>query len=304
MLPEQFFRTAIALPAHAKPDWTAQRADRIISDFGLVEAALWGALGVQIGYFEPYSIWELISSSPGFSTAWSSLQSQQMIPPGEDLAIYRTDEEGRQSLNDELFQMDLPLMRQPLHPTFQRILLLTSENIYNDSAWYFTASISWCEQSAWRLRKLGIDPRHDSAQEIASGFADILTYWEEMEFALRNAATKPHVDDDPESILWPFLHKIRRMILWRFNLGQAEIVDRYFQLAGEFVGGARDNSPAWADSSMNVFHKLRGLISFFGGEAAMQLGNSRYLQMFFEGLGYPSSEKEAMRAKYEAFEKN
>jgi len=305
----EFFESAIldpALKAQAFFDFDIGETDSTVSDFGAIEAAHWAWLGVRIGYLERMDTQELISSSKGIFKAWSNLQNRQIISPEDRWAnVIQPRKSGQLALNKELFSPSLKIgskTRVLLQNAFQTLLLLTAENILDDDSRYFLDSIGWTGNEEWRARSEGLGlPRRGSVQQIGSGLANVLNYWEEMDSASRsvehadlNFAYIPEQKRDisvsfseslaPSAAVSNFTQNARAILSPRFNLGKVEIVDRYFVLAGEFVARAREEGPAWLDARRRVFETLELLILYAGGGTNMRGPRRRLWQLFSKGI--------------------
>src|SRR5258708_20681728 len=177
----EFFRSAILDPALEVQSFFDFEDSNTVSDFGAVEAAHWAWLGVQIGYFDGKDAQELISSSEGVFKAWLNLRNREIISSDDDWAkIIRQAESGQLSLNKELFSGPVnmaPRIRKLLHITFQNVLLLTAENIFEHDSLYFLDSIGWSDHREWDARRVGSVRRLLGAvQDIGFGFANVLNY--------------------------------------------------------------------------------------------------------------------------------
>jgi hypothetical protein len=254
----EFFRAGIFNRA-LEYQKVADPADKgsIIADLGLTEAVDWVLLGTQIGYFERRQALKLVlSAKESIVTAWFRLLNRQLVSPEGDLGRGVSFEGEEPVLNAALFtpEQDVDSRERDLrHDTFQTILLLTAEHIWNDEAMYFVNSIGWTDSEDWFARKNGsvlTPPR--SAERIASGFADVLQYWHEVG-SLGSSRFAETADRDRQSVV--FVERARNVLVHRFHLDQ-EVVMRYFSLAGEYMNLNNDGSPAWLDARRDAFDNL------------------------------------------------
>lgn len=285
----EFFKAAILEPALASPSEQGNS-----QDFGYVEAANSACLGAQIGYFDANEAYELIATyQTAIFLAWHRLTQRNIAPIiGEpSFSAISSDANGVLSLNREVFaQMpcegpqDLPLS------TFQQFLLLTSETVHDRHTQYFLDAITWTHDEEWYDHKRGTAPR-SSVESLASGFSNVLRYWEEMNslfqhqvlhfnsseyqdaislyqdaislgsLRLRNDPDKPF----SQYKIWMYLSSSMNWIVRpRFNLTMLETQNRYFELAGEFTSLANDGTPEWFDAQRRVFFTLRWLMNRSG----------------------------------------
>ena len=247
----------------------ADRVDTgsIVANLGLIEAADWALLGTRIGYFEARQTLRLVlSAKESILNAWSRLLKRELVSPQGELGRVVSFEGGKPDLNAALFAPE-PEMdsreRDLHHDTFQTILLLTAEHVWNDEAVYFVDSIGWTESDQWFARKNGsvlTPPR--SARRIASGFADVLQYWREIYSLVAPIidGTSPLSKSD-RALVMLFLDSAQNVLLPRFHLDR-EVMRRYFSLAGEYVNLNYDGSPAWLDARREAFDKLIVVISY------------------------------------------
>jgi len=305
----EFFKSAILEPALENE--YGFDVEGPVSDFGAVEAAHWAWLGVQIGYFDGKDAQELISSSNGVFRAWSNLQHRQIISPEDRWAnVIRIAESGQPALNTGSFSAAEeigPRTRELLQNTFQTFLLLTAENISDETSRYFLDSIGWTDDREWNARKGGhVHRRSGSVQQVGAGFANVLNYWEEMESSSRSAvnhdAELPYAYDlERGSIGFSegltsgtavpnFVQDARAILSRRFNLSHIDIVDRYFALAGEFANRAGEDSPAWLDARLSLFESLISLITYAG--ASVEGHQTRLWNSFTSGFQSPLPENE------------
>ena len=240
--------------------------------FGLLEAAHWGRLGAIIGYFEPEEILGLLSGTAAIFTAWSNLLEHEILAPDDVFShiIFR-DQSGHPVLNASLFSEKLEMhvaAREFLQSAFQTCLLLNSENILEDASRYFLNAIGWADDEDWDALKAGRSS--GSVEMIGVGFANVLTYWNEInsvqDWMLHEHALRRHfqidlygisfaVQQDAMPVVRKFLSQLKLVVSRRFNL-RRRTVERYFALAGEFVGRAREDTPAWIDARRGIFDRL------------------------------------------------
>lgn len=287
----EFFKAAILHPAlRHQRFWDDREAGSTVADFGAIEAAHWAWIGVVSGYFDGKAAYDLISSSKGVFNAWSNLRDRGVISAEDDLAAIITQkaEGGQLVLAKEFFfeiEESAPDPRELLYQTFQTFLLLATENIFKWDSIYFLDSIGWADHEWWNVHRRGaIHPSIiGTVQDIGSGFANILNYWEEMS---QPSLTSPEVPT--ARILNVPVQRLNETVRFlmqpRFNLGQTEIVDRYFVLAGEFANRAKEDSPAWLDARLNLFKKLILLITYAGGETSVRKDNTRLWNLFASSI--------------------
>jgi hypothetical protein len=317
----EFFNTAILLPAlRDHLIFSVGEASSTVSDFGAIEAAHWAWLGVQVGYFDAKDAHELISSSEGIFKAWTNLRDRQIVSPKDDWAsVFQIGESGEATLNKELFstieEVDIET-RELLQSTFQTFLLLTAENIFDNDSRYFLDGIGWTDDEEWNARKGGTihqqlgSVQSGSVQQIGTGFANVLNYWEEMDSSSLSVRDKSRVKPElhqrkrdigiratgsivPAAAVLNFTENARAISSRRFNLGQIEVVNRYFALAGEFANRAVEDSPEWLDARLRVFERLIFLITYAGG-VPIEGHTGRLWNVFTRGVDGSSSEHEAM----------
>jgi hypothetical protein len=291
----EFFRSAILEPAlgHLR-----RREYFSVSMCGVIEAARWARLGAQIGYFDPKDAYELISSSWGVFE--ESFASQAQNSRAGDLERTIRQGESGPVLDKEVFYTEgyytgvetTPHMRENLQNKLQTLLLLTADNLFDDSSLYFLECIGWTNDTEWKARREGTGGR--AAQDIGLGFANTLDYWEQLDFwwapeyqelLVFNAVPGDLVEDRQ---LWArllaTLHSESSLLLRpRFNLGKSVVVERYFTLAGEFASRAREDSPEWLDARIKVFEKLTSLITSIGGDVSTWDRRHELWRMFTKG---------------------
>ena len=238
----------------------------VISLFAGVEAACWASMGVRIGYFDPTHTYELISSSAGIFDAWAILNKGS-------LARFKQSawnpiilgEPGEYRLNSEYFishaEKSSAEERDLLQRTFQTLLLLTSENLLTDDSLFFLEDIGWTTSGQWERVKAPRGGRR-SLQRTGLGLANILDYWAEIDDVV---ATDRPMEEDTRSMLSFFVDQVASIVRPRFNLSNDEIVDRYFILAGEFVGREPDNSAEWLDARGKFFAQLLRVVTYARG---------------------------------------
>ncbi|MGA8223277.1 MAG: hypothetical protein WB780_16620, partial [Candidatus Acidiferrales bacterium] len=225
--------------------------------------------------------------------------------PEDDWAkVIQLGESGQDIVNRDLFSRGVdiaPRTRELLQNTFQTFLLLTAENILDDDSRYFLDSVGWTDAGVWNARREGtVHLLIGSAQEMTSGFANVLNYWEEMDSSSRSAEDREKASHfirlksdirigsskglAHESVVRGFTQEARAITIRRFNLGQDETVDRYFSLAGDFANRAREDSPAWFDARLNIFEKLIWLITYAGGGDNVRGREVRLWSLFAGGV--------------------
>jgi hypothetical protein len=280
-----FFISAILTPALRQNPETSEFV-KTADDFGPVEAAQWGRLGAQIGYLGSAQVHELIASSPEILEASSSLRARKTLTGDYDwLTRYYADEPGFRSFNEELFapppNVEGPT-RDLLQNSFQTILLLTAENIFDEDSQYFLAGISSENESEWNARRTGSNTAEPgSAMKIGNGFANVWSYWEEMESSSRSindALVDPRLSEEAgeskdhplkgvnPDVVHGFTQQVRAILSPRFHLTELVVVERYAALTGEFVNCIRDDTEAWLDARAEVFRQFEQLLSYAGGE--------------------------------------
>jgi len=316
----EFFEAAILGAAPVNDQGFISFESSISSDFGVIEAAHWAWLGVQIGYFDGEDAYELLSSSKDLFRAWSNLLDREIISPEEDWAsVIRLGGRGQPALNKKLFSVAVeiaPQTREFLQNTFQTFLLLNAENIMEGDSQYFLDSIGWTSDEKWNACREGMAHRLQGAvQEIGAGFANVLNYWDEMESSSWNVNPDGvrYIFDWGDSIgftkglahepVFPnFIRDVRAIMSRRFNLDRIEIVDRYFALAGEFTQRAVENSPAWLDARLKVFDQMHRLIKYVGGTTK---GRKRQLwSVFTKSIESSPAENEVKPAKKRSRDKD
>jgi hypothetical protein len=293
----------------------------IMNSFNIIEVVHWASLGVQIGYLSWEDVHDLISSSipirEGVSPnepwwyfiliAWERLR--ETISPEDDWLQIIAPQQGKPALDPRWFYVcDLSgRRRELLHCAFQTFSLLTRELIFDNSSHYFLEKIGWAsDNSAWNLRKPGTVFETGHARDIAAGFSNILSYWQEVEAMSisiarddvgENAVSdsrSPFADDwrrwVPRNVGFPqysqglevpnFLQHFRTMVSRRFNLGQIEVMERYFLLAGEFVNSKRENTLEWHDVHLRSFSELSRFMSYFGAGERIQEFSAHFWNLF------------------------
>jgi hypothetical protein len=321
-----FFKSAILQPVLEDLSDVQRNMSTVVSNFGGVEAAHWARLGVKIGYFDAKDAQVLISSSVGVLLAWYQLQRSGIISPQDDWAkVIRRGERGGPDLNTELFTVTAniaPRTQELVQNTFQTFLLLTAEDILDSHSRYFLDSIGWSDREEWNSRLEGTARRQtDSVQAIGFGFANVLSYWEEMDSASFSAEKR-----DAEYSAYPqwahqvyrrgwstdvgfpggltdvatvekFTRDVRAILSRRFNLSSAEIVDRYFALAGEFANRSRDDSPEWLDARLRIFEELIVRMRYAGGGAIVSGDEIRLWNLFTKGVESSPAQNEERRVE-------
>jgi len=301
----EFFKAAILEPALTTQSlFESEKPGSTVSDFGAIEAANWALLGGLIGYFDGKDAQELISSSQGIFKAWSNLHDRQIISPEEEWArIIRPTESGLPTLNEELFLVVVgidPRTLELLHNTFQTFLLLTAENVLNYDSRYFLDSIGWTDDEEWAARRTA-GTYQGSVRGLGAGFANVLNYWGEISSSFRSAQHRSRYIDVFGPLARVEISKltqdVRAILSRRFNLGQIEIVYRYFALAGEFANRAREDSPAWLDARVDIFNNLKFLITYAGGGDSMSGHETPLWNVFARGMESSLAEDEIRPVK-------
>jgi hypothetical protein len=252
----KFFESAVLNPV-------IQGADRSATlGYALVEAVRWAWLGTQIGYLDEEETYALISSHE---------PSLLRVPPGF-FAVRTISKESFFPIHDEG-------PRERILTTFQNLLLLCSENLFEEDTVYSMDSITWTHPSEWEQISKGTAEGF-KAQAIASGFANVLEFFEGTRSVLSDVlpVDKP-LRDVPSDIsrdstkfteteLFPYLIRTVRDIMsprFHLHLHSFDVQKRYVSLAGEFVNKANDGSRAWLDARQSAFDEFMFSMRFFGG---------------------------------------
>jgi hypothetical protein len=136
--------------------------------------------------------------------------------------------------------------------------------------------------------------------DIGLGFANVLNYWEEMNSSSASLRSRVYGVYDPSVVrerrivvsfsedlatspVWNFSQDARAILSRRFNLSKVEIVERYFELAGEFVNRGRENNAAWLAARSKVFQELAWLITYAGGGGSIKQHLARLWNLFTGG---------------------
>lgn len=296
-----FFESAILAPAETAFDLSEvfREEDSLDGYFGIIEAALWARLGILIGYLDVKDVQGFLSTARA-SRAWSVLSTQAVGSLEHEWAnviVFKSDETGIAVLDTSLFSEQVGAeTRDYLRRSFQTLLLLAAENILDHSSHEFLDGIGWSTTSGWMARKRGGPQYRYYAQDLGAGFANVLNYWGEVDSVFESLEAHNDVFPTalvpgfekmgivaPGSEVQNFIEEVLKIVTPRFNLGQPEVVERYFVLAGEFVNRARDDSPEWLDARVNVFRRLASQIRRFGGESSYQQLAGRLFNLFSNG---------------------
>jgi hypothetical protein len=287
----EFFNSSILKPTLQDLPFRRMRERSIVVDFAAIEAVHWARLGATIGYFDRKNVLELISSSEEVFTAWLSLQRSKALSIEDGWSkVIRLGDGDHPELNKELFLPAAEISsrtRDMVEKTFQNFLLLTAENILDPNSNYFLQAIGWTDDARWNDRSSGKARLSAGVQRLSLGFANVLGYWREMQSCSFLAWSREFGPDDPsdaflydptleEEIAFQsaptpggtaayLVEEARAIMKPRFNLQGAEIVDRYFTLAADFINLAKDGTPAWLDGRLAVFNELISLITYAGG---------------------------------------
>jgi hypothetical protein len=247
---------------------------------GVIEAAHWARLGVQVGYFKADDALQLLASAAHHVfDAWSVLTTHGVLPLDHVWAgIFQKQESGGIRFNENWVAVqDIAEAKSEfLQGLYQTLLLLLAENILDESSRYFLDGVMWTTESDWRSLMSGNRPyEYGNVQTIGIGLANVLNYWAEVESLLSDAIGEPIRRSLPpyaeimraaewkEKTINPirrevriFVEGVQRIVSSRFSLDKIRIVERYFALAGEFVNRIHDNSPAWLDARLDAFQIL------------------------------------------------
>jgi hypothetical protein len=266
----KFFRAVILDQSLRKrPSSSEEITPSIMSDFAAVEAVHWTGVGVRIGYLDRKAAYDLISPSKIFRS-WLDLQERGSVSTNDPWHWFlRFEGSGGKLVLDEERYSDLskidPETREGVHNWFQTFFLLASENLLDENSHYFLDSIGWTDDQIWKWRKEGAGFER-GVNRIWLGFANVLNYADQMNQLVQmlNTGKAP----EGAANLWDYA---RAIIAPRFNLVRRDkdlnlpITERYFSLAGEFAGQARENNPAWLDARTTVFASLFAFVNFLRG---------------------------------------
>jgi hypothetical protein len=299
----EFFNFAVLRPAIESLGLRGLGPESIVSSFGLIEAASWAKLGVQIGYFDAKGATELIFSSREILDAWRRLAALDLHASKESWAdIFQMNESGALTVNFGLFSKvtDIsPETRNLAQHFFQLLLLLTSENIYSDSTHYFLEYIGWRNDELWEEHSGGMSFRYADAVQIASGFANVLDFWGELldlELTTWHSGL-PSAKDVSADFFVSFAAEALSIRGRCSNFMQVAVVDRYFILAGEFAGLSRSESPEWLDARHKAFMNLTDIMSFAVNEYSKLRPKEELWQLFTGGRGSLPTENKRKRAE-------
>jgi hypothetical protein len=247
----EFFKLAILEPTAALLRELNPPDAKTLMNFYAAEANCWINLGALIGYLKKNEAFGFLSN-----TLWQTLlglldRGDERLP--RELLVQTMNFEHAMNLD--------AATEETLQTTFQILLLLTNENILDRDSHYFLETIGWASDEQWDACRLGSHNKSEkSISAIGRGFANVLSYWDEMERSSRTL--EPSSGQITDASIPRVIDLARAFMSYRFNLMHGKTINRYFVLAGQFVNVARDDSPAWLDSRRRVFERLISLICY------------------------------------------
>lgn len=313
----EFFQAAILHPSiEQRRQAHISNADGGMSSFGPVEAAHWASLGAQIGYLDAKDAHAMVASATEVSGSWSELQAYGLAAPHETWAEIFDSRGDLPQVNKGLFEPYAeiaPAATDLLRSTYQSFLLLTAQGNFDEDTYYFLASIGIANKGEWDVRRKGLRPdQAGSSQKIVTGFGKVWSYWDGMHslsgslnarskneypvpFAAGSIDLPPHLElsERDMAAISRFTEQARQILSRRYNLENAEIVDRYFAIAGELVHTAREDTSQWLDARAQAFNKLVELMTYAGGEKNINDNLDHLWQLYTESDWRPLREKPA-----------
>lgn len=293
----EFFKTAILEPALRYTRREVEDAERACGDLGAVEAAHWAALGAQIEYFEGEDAYQLIADSKEVFGAWANLVNQNVISASEPWAKVVTESGGIYQFRRERFAPEIAGSeidegtRQLLQRTFQGYLLVLAESSFDDDTQYFRTSVAWTDDAEWNARRAGMRRSEaDPVEKLWTGFANAVTCLEQMrefsdsltswEMSLIFGVSPPIAGVSQPAVIERFADQAQMIVSRRFFLSFAQAVDRYFALAGELVGRARQDTAEWLDARPRFFNHLCQIVSYGGGARQVRERREQLWEVF------------------------
>jgi len=292
----EFFRAAILEPALGYTRRDLDEVERASWYLGAVEAAHWAALGGQIGYFEGEDAYQLIADSKEVFDAWINLVNQNVISRAEPWAKVVTESGSIYQFREERFAPDRESeiderTRQFLQQTFQGYLLALAESSFDDDTQYFLTSVAWADDAEWNARRAGMRRGEaDPVEKLWTGFANAVNCLEQMRelsdsFESRDMSlmfgVSPSLPEIPQpEAIEKFTGQAQMIVSRRYFLSFDQLVNRYFVLAGELVGRARQDTAEWLDARPGFFNHLCQIVSYGGGARQVRERRAQLWDLF------------------------
>jgi len=253
--------------------------DSVTPAFWTVETALWLKLGFEIGYFDGDNALEvLFQSSEQLLAAWSELVVRELVSPEFRRWCDFITSEGKPALDKERFlsRPESGFGGSRLLPAmFQHYLLLTAELVGDEDAKFFLDSIGWTTDEEWQLRREGHGSwTFGTVESLCIGFANTAQHLEESQDYFYEAGVRAAGSLDSsegnrlishENEFVELEGRSRVIRSWRFNLGKANVKERYFKFAGDLVAELKQGGPTWMDTRLSTFNMLRHLLAQWTG---------------------------------------
>lgn len=246
----------------------------ILKSKGLIEAALWMKLGVEVGFLDPESVSQfLITCERPLSVAWNYLLDQDALAgrrgrPPDVWCDFMSDEPQARLIKDKFFEIKRqkigPLKRlsskeyDHLSQCFLGCLLLTSEVIFEPCTMVFLEKIGWASNEEWNYLTQG-DPKPSGfrIEDLYIGLANYVRYSKQLFEHLSLYIASDIGGTEFVSLkdkAWK-IHSERRLII-------REYTDRLLPLVAKIVNRLPARGLEWRHARLAIFkdvYQITGL---------------------------------------------
>jgi hypothetical protein len=257
----------------------------VLHSIGIIEAALWLRLGIELDFFEAGNVvQQLISIEDGLSAAWTILQEETLIskewcdfltPVAGGRPIFIKEQYLR--VRDEPSEMSAH--RDFLKQSFLSHLLLTSEVIFEPSTMFFLESVNRSPDEAWQRRLKGFEETSIPFDSLYLGFANYVQYIHRfVRFAHQPLNHEGDFGVIPEASVYALedlTWRISEMVRPRTFIDM-RATQRCFEFGGDLLATIKQSGPEWLEMRAVVFDQL-DFVAHWSNRREMDVGQRRHM---------------------------